>query len=101
MTAVTVPVRPAKDAGLRPLPWRRMAWVSWRHHRVALGGVVVFLGVAGGVALDRRPSATPRVCGRGRLSPLELGCLPEPDQRLPEPRTSFSKVASSCRRCPR
>ena len=44
MTAVTVPVRPAKDAGLRPLPWRRMAWVSWRHHRVALGGVAVFLG---------------------------------------------------------
>ena len=44
MTAVTVPVRPAEDASLRPLPWRRMAWVSWRHHRVALGGVAVFLG---------------------------------------------------------
>ena len=44
MTAVTVPVRSANDASLRPLPWRRMAWVSWRHHRVALGGVVVFLG---------------------------------------------------------
>ena len=45
MTALTVPVSPAKDAGLRPLPWRRMAWVSWRHHRVALGGVAVLLGV--------------------------------------------------------
>jgi hypothetical protein len=45
MTAVTVPVRPAKDSGLRPLPWRRIVWVSWRHHRVALGGVAVFLGV--------------------------------------------------------
>jgi hypothetical protein len=44
MTAVTAPARPAKDAGLRPLPWRRMAWVSWRHHRIALGGVAVFLG---------------------------------------------------------
>jgi hypothetical protein len=44
MTAVTVPVRSADDASLRPLPWRRMAWVSWRHHRIALGGVVVFLG---------------------------------------------------------
>ncbi len=44
MTAVTVPVRPAKGASLRPLPWRRMAWVSWRHHRIALAGVVVFLG---------------------------------------------------------
>ena len=44
MTVTTVPVRPAKDAVLRPLPWRRTAWVSWRHHRVALGGVAVFLG---------------------------------------------------------
>jgi hypothetical protein len=44
MTAVTVPVRPVTDAGLRPLPWRRMAWVSWRHHRVALGGLAVLLG---------------------------------------------------------
>src|SRR3984957_16398117 len=44
MTAVTVPARPAEGAGLRPLPWRRMAWVIWRHHRVALGGVAVFLG---------------------------------------------------------
>jgi hypothetical protein len=32
-----------KDANLRPLPWRRMAWVTWRHHRVALAGVAVFL----------------------------------------------------------
>jgi hypothetical protein len=44
MTAMTVPVRSADDASLRPLPWRRMAWVSWRHHRIALGGVAVFLG---------------------------------------------------------
>jgi hypothetical protein len=40
---VAVPVRPVKNAGLPPLPWRRMAWVSWRHHRVALGGVAVLL----------------------------------------------------------
>jgi hypothetical protein len=44
MTAATVPVRPAEDASLRPLPWRRMAWVTWRHHRIGLGGVAVFLG---------------------------------------------------------
>jgi hypothetical protein len=44
MTAVTVSVRPAKNASPRPLPWHRMAWVSWRHHRVALSGVTVFLG---------------------------------------------------------
>jgi hypothetical protein len=44
MTVLTVPVRPAEDGSPRPLPWRRMAWVSWRHHRIALGGVAVFLG---------------------------------------------------------
>jgi ABC-type transport system involved in multi-copper enzyme maturation permease subunit len=44
MTAMTLPVRPVKGASPRPLPWRRMVWVSWRHHRIALGGVLVFLG---------------------------------------------------------
>jgi hypothetical protein len=44
MTALTAPVRPAEDASPRPLPWRRMAWIAWRHHRIALAGVVAFLG---------------------------------------------------------
>jgi hypothetical protein len=45
LSASVVPVRRAQDERLRPLPWLRMVWVSWRHHRVALGSVVVFLGV--------------------------------------------------------
>ena len=45
MTAPTLPVRQERDAGLRPLPWRRMAWVTWRQHRIALAGVVALLGV--------------------------------------------------------
>jgi len=36
MTALTVPAR--------PLPWRRMAGVTWRQHRIALAGVAVLLG---------------------------------------------------------
>ena len=44
MTALTMPARPKHDAGLRPVPWRRMAWVTWRQHRAALGGAAVFLG---------------------------------------------------------
>jgi hypothetical protein len=44
MTALTVPARPEEDARLRPVPWRRMAWVTWRQHRFALGGAAVFLG---------------------------------------------------------
>ena len=44
MTALTVPARPQKDASLRPVPWRRMAWVTWRQHRTVLAGVAVFLG---------------------------------------------------------
>jgi hypothetical protein len=45
MTALTRPARPGKDdAALRPLPWRRMAGVTWRQHRIALAGVAVLLG---------------------------------------------------------
>jgi ABC-type transport system involved in multi-copper enzyme maturation permease subunit len=44
MTALTMPARPKHDAGLRPVPWRRMAWVTWRQHRAALAGVAVFIG---------------------------------------------------------
>jgi hypothetical protein len=43
MTALTT--RPDKDdVGLQPVPWRRMAGVTWRQHRVALAGVAVLLG---------------------------------------------------------
>lgn len=33
---------------LRPLAWRRMAWVIWRQHRVALAGIA---GLVGGLGL--------------------------------------------------
>jgi hypothetical protein len=45
MTALTMPARPEEDASPRPVPWRRMAWVTWRQHRGALGGVAALLGV--------------------------------------------------------
>ena len=44
MTTLTMSARPKHDTGLRPVPWRRMAWVTWRQHRAALCGVAVFLG---------------------------------------------------------
>ena len=44
MTTLTVPTPLEEDADPRPLRWRRMVWVTWRHHRIALGGVAVFLG---------------------------------------------------------
>ena len=33
----------ARDTGLRPVPWRKLAWVIWRQHRLALAGVAVLL----------------------------------------------------------
>ena len=36
---------PEEDASLRPVRWRRMAWVTWRQHRLALAGVAALLGV--------------------------------------------------------
>jgi ABC-2 family transporter protein len=47
MTALTMPARSKRDAGLRPVPWRRMAWVTWRQHRAALAGVAALLGALG------------------------------------------------------
>ena len=44
MTALTVPVRVEDDASVRPVPWRRMAWVTWRQHNFALTGVAALLG---------------------------------------------------------
>jgi hypothetical protein len=44
MTALRVPARPEQDASLRPVPWRRMAWVTWRQHRFALAGAAALLG---------------------------------------------------------
>jgi hypothetical protein len=46
VTALTAPAGPdaGGDAGLRPVPWRRMARVTWRQHRAALAGVAVLLG---------------------------------------------------------
>ena len=46
MTALTAPARPDAegDASPRPIPWRRMAGVTWRQHRIALAGVAVLLG---------------------------------------------------------
>ncbi|HTW11779.1 MAG TPA: hypothetical protein VME01_03470, partial [Solirubrobacteraceae bacterium] len=44
LRALTVPAAPQADANLRPLPWRLMAWVTWRQHRFALTGVAALLG---------------------------------------------------------
>jgi predicted membrane-bound mannosyltransferase len=45
MTAPTTPARPdSGDARLRPIPWRRMAGVTWKQHRIALASVAVLLG---------------------------------------------------------
>jgi hypothetical protein len=46
VTTLTVPAQPGRDASLRPVPWRRMAWVTWRQHRLALAGVAALFGVA-------------------------------------------------------
>jgi hypothetical protein len=47
MTVLSAPVaavRQRDGANLRPLSWRRMAWVTWRQHRSALIGLATLLG---------------------------------------------------------
>ena len=44
MSVLTLPVQGAGAApALRPVPWRRMAWVTWRQHRAMLIGVTAVL----------------------------------------------------------
>jgi hypothetical protein len=44
MTTLTTVAPPEEDARLRPVPWQRMGWVTWRQHRTALTGVAALLG---------------------------------------------------------
>jgi hypothetical protein len=44
---MTTVAAPAPARGGRPVPWTRLAWVTWRQHRVALAGVAVLLGGLG------------------------------------------------------
>jgi len=44
VNALGAAAQPRPDANLRPLAWRRMAWVIWRQHRFALVGVGALLG---------------------------------------------------------
>jgi hypothetical protein len=46
VTTHTMPAPPNLSTSLRPLPWRRMGWVTWRQHRVALAGVGAVFGAA-------------------------------------------------------
>ncbi|MEI4927156.1 hypothetical protein Q8G50_32070, partial [Klebsiella pneumoniae] len=51
---LTMPAQPGQNTALRPVPWRRMAWVTWRQHRptlisvpAVLAALAVFLLIAG------------------------------------------------------
>jgi ABC-type transport system involved in multi-copper enzyme maturation permease subunit len=44
MSALNMQAAHADDASPRPVPWRRMAGVTWRQHRFALIGVTGLLG---------------------------------------------------------
>ena len=44
MTVLTMPAPASQDTALRPVPWRRMAWVTWRQHGLALTGVAALFG---------------------------------------------------------
>jgi ABC-2 family transporter len=78
MTALRVPARPDEDdARPRPVPWRRMAGVTWRQHRFALAAVAVLLGAlavyewltgeslhhAWAAAIDCHPAGSPACQG--------------------------------------
>jgi hypothetical protein len=48
MTVLTMPAQPGQqtDAAPRPVPWRRMVWVTWRQHRATFISVPAVLAAA-------------------------------------------------------
>jgi hypothetical protein len=44
MTALSTPAPPRRDTTIRPVPWRRLAWVSWRQYRFSAVGTAALLG---------------------------------------------------------
>ena len=46
MSAGTSVPRAGRGTRLRPMPWRRMVWVTWRQHRVTVAAVFAMLGAA-------------------------------------------------------
>ena len=45
MTSLTTPAPARPDTAPPPVPWRRLAWVSWRQYRTSAAGAVALLGV--------------------------------------------------------
>ena len=70
MTAVAAPAPPA--SGPRPVPWAKLAWVTWRQHRVALAGVAVLLGGLGLYLLIMGLQIHSALRGRGVLPPARV-----------------------------
>jgi hypothetical protein len=44
MTTLNMPAPSRRAATPRPVPWRRLAWVSWRQYRLSAAAAAVFLG---------------------------------------------------------
>ena len=83
MTALSVPARPEEDASLRPVPWQRMGWVTWRQHRATLAWVIVFLGaLAVRLWLAGRQLHSAYAAALAACQPGELTGLPGCDDRL-------------------
>ncbi|HEX9518166.1 MAG TPA: hypothetical protein VF940_18530 [Streptosporangiaceae bacterium] len=51
MTAAAAPPGSARQvrAASEPIPWRQLAWVTWRQHRTAVAGILTALAVAAAV----------------------------------------------------
>jgi hypothetical protein len=75
MTALAKPARPEQgDDALRPVPWQRMAGITWRQHRFALAGVAGLLGALA-VWLWIIGTSLHQAYAAAVACPGQLGCL--------------------------
>jgi ABC-type transport system involved in multi-copper enzyme maturation permease subunit len=52
LSTLNAPTHLDEDTNLGQMPWRRMAWVTWRQHRSALTGIaVLFLAIAAAMSI--------------------------------------------------
>ncbi len=78
MTALTMPAQPEEDASPRPVPWRRIAGITWRQHRFALVGMTALLGALAvglwlaGLRLQHAYAAATRLPPAGSLACADL-----------------------------
>ena len=96
MTATTITTRTPGAARRRPVPWTKLAWVTWRQHRPALIGAAVFLGLVSSYLLIMGVAINNAYAKVASCHPASSGTC----QQLAQPSARNTGVAAVPGPCP-